>query len=116
MAEVVVHARFFASHPFCFAAHACMAPLTVKSGSFATPAVRATSTVAPKATMNMGLEQIADVLPAVPAEAHNAVLEIANNPLLLSLRADSFGGLIGPIGGCLAVATFIVVMAPPRVD
>lgn len=71
---------------------------------------------APKATMSMGLEQIADVLPVVPAEAQNAVLEMANNPLLLSLRADSFGGLIGPIGGCLAVAVFIVVMAPPRVD
>eukprot|EP00752_Nemacystus_decipiens_P011875 g10531.t2 len=101
---------------YAMCASAFVVPSAVKSGSFATPAVRATSTVAPKATMNMGLEQIADVLPAVPAEAHNAVLEIANNPLLLSLRADSFGGLIGPIGGCLAVATFIVVMAPPRVD
>lgn len=75
-----------------------------------------TSTVAPKATMNMGLEQIADVMPMVPAETHNQVLDIANNPLLLALNAESFGGLIGPIGGCLAVAAFIVVMAPPRVD
>lgn len=89
---------------------------TVKSGSFVAPAVQATSTVAPKAAMSMGLEQIADVLPMVPAEAHNQVLEVANSPLLLSLRADSFGGLIGPITGCLAVAAFIVVMAPPRVD
>lgn len=72
--------------------------------------------VAPKTTMNMGLEQIVDVLPVVPAEAHNSALEMANNPLLLSISADSFGGLIGPITGCLAVAVFIVVMAPPRVD
>eukprot|EP00904_Undaria_pinnatifida_P012184 jgi/Undpi1/8096/HiC_scaffold_24.g10568.m1 len=98
-------------------ASAFIAPsAVVKSGSFVAPAVHATSTVAPKAVMNMGLEQIADVLPMVPAEAHNQVLEIANNPLLVSLNADSFGGLIGPIGGCLAVAAFIVVMAPPRVD
>ncbi|CAN0439550.1 unnamed protein product, partial [Ectocarpus sp. 13 AM-2016] len=86
----------------------------VKSGSFAPPAVRATSMVAPK--MTMGIEQIADVLPLVPSEAHNAGFEMANNPLLLSVSAESFGGLIGPIGGCLAVAIFIVVMAPPRVD
>lgn len=66
--------------------------------------------------MSMGLEQIADVAAMVPAEAHNQVMDVANNPLLLALDANSFGGLIGPIGGCLAVAIFIVVMAPPRVD
>ncbi|CAM9112626.1 unnamed protein product [Hapterophycus canaliculatus] len=102
---------------YAMCASSFVIPSGVKSGSFVAPAnVRATSMVAPKATMSMGLEQIADVLPVVPAEAHNAVLEMANNPLLVSLRADSFGGLIGPIGGCLAVAVFIVVMAPPRVD
>ncbi|CAM9276777.1 unnamed protein product [Ectocarpus sp. 12 AP-2014] len=99
---------------YCACASAFIAPSAVKSGSFAPPAVRATSMVAPK--MTMGLEQIADVLPLVPSEAHNAGFEMANNPLLLSVSAESFGGLIGPIGGCLAVAIFIVVMAPPRVD
>lgn len=64
----------------------------------------------------MGLEQFADVAAMVPAETHNQVMDVANNPLLLALDANSFGGLIGPIGGCLAVAIFIVVMAPPRVD
>lgn len=64
----------------------------------------------------MGLEQVMDILPAVPAEAHDQLLDIANNPLLLSLNGQSFGGLTGPIAGCLSVAIFIVVMAPPRVD
>lgn len=66
--------------------------------------------------MNMGLESLVDLVPAVPAEAHNQLLEVMNSPLFLSLKADSFGGLIGPIAGCSAVAAFIVVLAPPRVD
>ncbi|CAN0333063.1 unnamed protein product [Ascophyllum nodosum] len=98
-------------------ASAFIAPsAVVKSRRFIAPEVRSTSTVAPKTTMNMGLEQIVDMLPMVPTEAHDQVLEIANNPLLLSLTASSFGGLTGPIAGCTAVALLIVVLAPPRVD
>lgn len=67
--------------------------------------------------MNMGFESLVDMVPAIPAEVHNQALELVNNnPVLLSLNANSYGGLIGPIGGCMAVAAFIVVMAPPRVD
>lgn len=91
-------------------------PFAVRSSFVAQPARITTPVAAPKTTMNMGLESLVDLVPAVPAEAHNQLLEVVNSPLFLSLRADSFGGLIGPIAGCSAVAAFIIVLAPPRVE
>ncbi|CAM9180829.1 unnamed protein product [Choristocarpus tenellus] len=95
-------------------ASAFVAPTSVvRTGSFAAPVRPAVS--ASNTNMKMGLESIADVLPAIPEEAHNQMAELSNN-LLLAASTSDFGGYTGPAIGLLTVGALIVVLSPPLAD
>ncbi|CAM9119509.1 unnamed protein product [Discosporangium mesarthrocarpum] len=88
----------------------------VRPGSFVAPAPR--SAAVPLSTptdMKMSLESFADIMPAVPAEAHNQLVELSNNLLLASSPSD-FGGYTGPVIGLLTIGAIILVLSPPLAD